>query len=204
MTELSDAIASREEHNDQQFAGLSPAERAAAETDLHMSTCDEPYIDDCGDCKRKLARIRRLVDAVRPVVEREERDRRAVELAERLRLTRLAGPEFAPYPLREEDVTAVGLARYFAVVAQQRLDRIGTPGMDPQVEGMHVLGYVREYAVVALLRAFWAVDWERADDAARSAWRALEAGEMTGEHLWEWLTEWGIDPKQLEKGTDQV
>jgi hypothetical protein len=169
VTELSDAIASREEHNDRQFAGLSPAERAAAETDLHMSTCAEPRIDDCGDCQVKLARIRRLVDAVSPVVEREERDRRAVELAERLRLTRLAGPEFAPYPLQEEEVTAVGLARYFAVVAQQRLDRIGTPGLDPQVEGMHVLGYVREYAVVALLRAFWAVDWERADDPREEA-----------------------------------
>jgi hypothetical protein len=79
VTELSDAIASRREHN-----GLSPAERAAAETDLHMSTCAEPRIDDCGDCQLKLARIRRLVDVVRPVVEREARAAERAAVRERL------------------------------------------------------------------------------------------------------------------------
>jgi hypothetical protein len=94
--------------------------------------------------------------------------------------------ELAPYPKREEDVTAEGLARYYAVLAELRLGRIGLPGNSVEAETIEVLGYVHEYA---------------ADRAARAVWRALDAGEMTGEQLWEWLTEWGIDPDRL-RGDD--
>jgi hypothetical protein len=205
VTELSDAIASRREHG-----GLSPAERAAAETDLHMSTCDEPRIDDCGDCQVKLARIRRLVDAVRPVVEREERDRRAVELAERLRLTRLAGPEFAPYPLREEDVTAEGLACHLAAQCQWLIPRMDealhqvsrTTDRDRRddkhaVWSFTMQSFVAKWAVVYLLRELPSVEGDR---LARAIWCAWSDGAHLGETVWEWLTEWGIDPERLRDG----
>jgi hypothetical protein len=105
--------------------------------------------------------------------------------------------DLASYPTREEEVTADRLARYYAVHAQRRLDRIGVPGTSVERETIEVVGYVHEYALVSLLRDFRAANEYCADRAARSIWRALDAGEMTGELLWEWLLEYGIDPEQL-------
>jgi hypothetical protein len=109
--------------------------------------------------------------------------------------------ELAPYPKREEDVTAEGLARYYAVLAERRLGRIGLPGNSVEAETIEVLGYVHEFALAGLLRSFVVADEYAADRAARAVWRALDAGEMTGEQLWEWLTGWGIDPDRL-RGAD--
>ncbi|HEX7992300.1 MAG TPA: hypothetical protein VF506_00165 [Streptosporangiaceae bacterium] len=107
--------------------------------------------------------------------------------------------ELAPYPKRAEEVTALGLARYYAVLAQQRLGRIGKPSNSVEREAIEVLGYVHEYALAALLRSFVAANTYCADRAAQAIWRAMDAGEMTGEQLWEWLTGWGIDPEQLRE-----
>lgn len=45
-----------------QYAGLTPDERALAETDLHMPVCDEPAIGDCPQCQARLVMYRRILD----------------------------------------------------------------------------------------------------------------------------------------------
>jgi hypothetical protein len=71
VTELSDALASRRGYGHDPFVGLSPVELAAAEVDLHLSTCDEPYLEDCALCQVRLARLRTLIGVVRPVIEED-------------------------------------------------------------------------------------------------------------------------------------
>jgi hypothetical protein len=51
-----------------QYAGLTAAERAAAAADMHMSTCDEPSIGDCMQCRGALRVIRRVIAAAEPVI----------------------------------------------------------------------------------------------------------------------------------------
>jgi hypothetical protein len=113
--------------------------------------------------------------------------------------------ELAPYPKREEDVTAEGLARYLAVQAQVRLGymlwarRMGDP--DPAVQVLRTQAYCAEYGLASLLRFYAADHPTNAKRAAQQIWRAWNAGDMTGEHLHRWLTEWGIDPDQI-RGDD--
>jgi hypothetical protein len=71
VTELSDALASRRGYGHDPFAGLSPVELAAAEVDLHLSTCDEPYLEDCALCQVRVAALRKLIGVVRPVIEED-------------------------------------------------------------------------------------------------------------------------------------
>jgi hypothetical protein len=115
--------------------------------------------------------------------------------------------ELAPYPKREEDVTAEGLAKHLAVQAQVRLGyllwarKAGDP--DPVVQSLRTQAYCAEYAVIWLLRFLPEVGSVFVADAvAKEIWRAWRGGDVTGEHLWEWLTEWGIDPDRLRGETD--
>jgi hypothetical protein len=115
--------------------------------------------------------------------------------------------ELAPYPKREEDVTAEGLARYLAVQAQVRLGYLlwarGAGEPDPAMQALRTQAYCAEYGLARLLRFYAADHPTNAKVAAREIWRAWQAGDMTGEHLHRWLTEWGIDPDRL-RGDDST
>lgn len=98
----------------------------------------------------------------------------------------------APYPTSAEDVTADKLARHLAVQAQRSyLKTMGAA--EPNRDAM--ARFVYEWGLVFLLREVQ----ERAgshvaDTVARGLWEAWEDGSGLGEFLWEWLTEYGIDP----------
>jgi hypothetical protein len=72
MTDLAELV---------QFTGLSEEERAAAKTDLHMSTC-RLSVWDCVACASFLRSARRQIEAVREVIRAQLLD----ELAEAGRL----------------------------------------------------------------------------------------------------------------------
>ncbi len=102
----------------------------------------------------------------------------------------------APYPTREEGVTADRLAASLAVSAQRRyLATIDAAELDHTALNL----FTKEWAVIFLLREVQ----ERAgisvaDGLARDLWEAWSDGSGLGEFLHEWLTEYGINP---ESGT---
>lgn len=101
----------------------------------------------------------------------------------------------APYPTRVEDVTAENLARHWAVCAQRNfLATQAAADLDRNL----MARFVYEWSVVFLLREVQ----ERAgshvaDTLARALWENLADGSGLGEWLWEWLTEYGIDPESV-------
>lgn len=101
----------------------------------------------------------------------------------------------APYPSSVEDVTADKFARHLAVAAQHSFrTTINAAGLDRTAMAL----FVQEWSVVYLLRELQ----ERAgvmiaDAVARDLWEAWEDGSGLGEWLWEWLTEYGIDPEAV-------
>ena len=115
--------------------------------------------------------------------------------------------KLAPYPTREQDVTADALARVMAVTGQGDNARIfptmyardnaeGTPefvAMD-LIHAMTMAGAVQSYTIVHLLRTLQEIAPDKADEVAKDVWNAWEDGGAIGEWLYEWLTEYGIDP----------
>ncbi|MCU1657043.1 MAG: hypothetical protein JWO57_1699 [Pseudonocardiales bacterium] len=112
--------------------------------------------------------------------------------------------EFAPYPEREEDVTADSIARNTAVSAFARQQLIDEYMQDNTAHGkrlyMTEIGtLVNQYGVAFLLRELAEVDKERADAAAKRLYGDWEDGASVAEWLWEWLGEYGIDPEQVNR-----
>lgn len=125
--------------------------------------------------------------------------------------------KFAPYPRDEDDVTAVSLARHMAVGAQVAHSRIfpsiyardaaegpggaekDSPAAKQAAELHHLtlVNAINEFAIVRLLRALVEHAPEQADVVAKDLWSAWEDGGATGEWIWEWLTEYGIDPEAI-------
>jgi hypothetical protein len=101
----------------------------------------------------------------------------------------------APYPTSAADVTAEGLARHLAVQAQRTNAQIMTAsGLNRDA----MARFVYEWGVTFLLREALAhLGPVAADDIARDLWEAWQDGGSPGEFLWEWLTEYGIDPEQV-------
>lgn len=64
MTELSDAIASKERYD-----VLTPAERAVAEKNPHLSFCREPELGACRRCQWELDNLREVLRLASPVIE---------------------------------------------------------------------------------------------------------------------------------------
>jgi hypothetical protein len=103
----------------------------------------------------------------------------------------------APYPTSVDDVTADKLARHLAVGAQRDL-RATMDASDVTRDAMARLVY--GWGVTFLLRELQ----ERAgvtvaDAVAQDLWEAWEDGSSLGEFLWEWLTEYGIDPEAVNR-----
>jgi hypothetical protein len=106
-----------------------------------------------------------------------------------------ATSQLAPWPTSAEDVTADKLARHLAVGAQRTL-RTTMDAPDVNRDAMARLVY--GWGVTFLLRELQ----ERsgvtiADAVAQDLWEAWEDGSSLGEFLWEWLTEYGIDPEAV-------
>jgi hypothetical protein len=112
--------------------------------------------------------------------------------------------EFAPYPQREEDVTADSIARNFAVLGHAN-HRRRFEAEDSNDRKDAVSNVVNMYGFVYLLREFAAVDKDRADAAVRDLWSAWDAGDSLGEWLWEWLkNDYGIDPEAVSHVVEQM
>jgi len=109
--------------------------------------------------------------------------------------------QLAPYPAAADQVNADNLARHLTAAAFARQPRLFRPEQTAALNQAIASAYVAEYAVAALLRALTAVAPEAADQAARDVWDAWEDGGTCGEQLWEWLTEYGIDPGSVEPYT---
>ena len=107
----------------------------------------------------------------------------------------MTGTNPAPYPTRAEDVTADNLARHIAVAAQRRFRAT----MDAaELDRTAMTLFVQEWGAVFLLREIQERSGTAvADVVARSLWEAWNDGSHLGECLWEWLTEYGIDPEAV-------
>ncbi|GGN39691.1 hypothetical protein FHR83_006663 [Actinoplanes campanulatus] len=103
----------------------------------------------------------------------------------------------APYPTCADDVTADRLAAALAVSAQRRyVATIDVPELDYTAMNL----FVKEWGVIYLLReAQERAGVDFADRLARDLWEAWADGSGLGEFLWEWLTEYGIDPKTVAR-----
>lgn len=103
----------------------------------------------------------------------------------------------APYPTSAEDVTAERLAAHLAVSAQRRyLATINAAEFDRTTMNL----FVKEWGVIYLLReAEERAGMAFADRLARDLWEAWNDGSGLGEFLYEWLTEYGIDPEQVAR-----
>jgi hypothetical protein len=106
--------------------------------------------------------------------------------------------DLAPHPTSLEETTADALARNLSVVAQAHWRR--------QVEGRtfeerfeSVTLVVNLFGVVTLLRALIEHAPGQADAVARELRADWEGASGVGEDLWQWLTEYGIDPEQVNK-----
>jgi hypothetical protein len=101
----------------------------------------------------------------------------------------------APYPIDAEDVTADGLAKHLAVSAQRRFRaNMDAPDLDRTALNL----FVKEWAVIYLLREMEErAGVKVADDVARALWESWNDGSHLGEMLWEWLTEYGINPEEV-------
>jgi sulfite reductase beta subunit-like hemoprotein len=103
----------------------------------------------------------------------------------------------APYPTSAEEVTAEKLARHLAVAAQHSF-RTTMDATEPDRAAMTV--FVHEWGIVFLLRELQErAGTHVADAVARQLWESWEDGGGLGEFLWEWLTEYGIDPEAVTR-----
>src|SRR5690349_9292303 len=103
----------------------------------------------------------------------------------------------APYPTRSEDVTADGLAKHLAVAAQRDFRATQDAA---EIDKNQMARFVYEWGIVYLLREAQERAGVRvADDLARGLWENWNDGSGLGEWLWEWLTEYGIDPEAVSK-----
>ena len=101
----------------------------------------------------------------------------------------------APYPTSADKATAEGMARHMAVQAQRSyVQFVGEAGMNRDA----MARFVYEWGVTFLLREALAhLGPVTADEIARNLWDAWNDGASPGEFLYEWLTEYGINPESI-------
>lgn len=116
--------------------------------------------------------------------------------------------KIAPYPQREEDVTADVMAAHFAAFAlmHQALVLNHLDHKNDRADYMRSIGHaVSYYGLASLLRQVKRhAGAEKADEVAKALWEAWEDGSSIGEWCWEWLTEYGIDPEAVQKAAAEV
>lgn len=114
---------------------------------------------------------------------------------------------FAPYPRREQDVTAEALYRHGLVAATVQWLREVKPFTEPGGPSDHtqhmraVESHLAQVSTLYALRALMGQaqgfpvlpDESAADHVARNLWSVYEAGDASTELLDEWLTEAGFD-----------
>jgi hypothetical protein len=107
---------------------------------------------------------------------------------------------FVPYPTRVEDVTADNMARHFTAFAQLHW-RIAMDHPDRDKARESINGYTSYYAIAYLLREQPAREGDR---VAKELWETWDSGVSVGVDLWEWLTEYGIDPERIGKVAERL
>lgn len=116
--------------------------------------------------------------------------------------------KIAPYPRREEDVTADAMAAHFAAFAlmHQALVLNHLDHENDRAEYMRSVGHtVSYYGLASLLRRVKEhAGSEKADEFATDLWLDWEDGSGIGEWCWEWLTGYGIDPEAVQKVASEV
>jgi len=141
-----------------------------------------------------------------------EAERSSARFVAREEAVQAALDALAPWPKREEDVTADALARHLAVSAQARIGQIDDLMQDGSEAGkrlyMTTIGlFVNEYGMVRALRALIDVFVDapvHADKVAQDLWRDWQDGGSIGEWLWHWLSEdYGIDPDEVTAAARQ-
>lgn len=104
----------------------------------------------------------------------------------------------APYPRTGREATADALIKYSAAfgLMHSHIALNTASASDPQFQ-KSIACSVSSFTTAHLLREISRLAPESADAIARDLWSHWEGGEL-GEWLWEWLTEYGIDPAPIE------
>ena len=111
--------------------------------------------------------------------------------------------DFAPYPTREQDVTATSLARNLTVVAQLNWQRmLDTEKSDDTRAATNLM--VNLFGIVKVLKALQSVAPATADEVARDLWSDWEDGGAVGEWLHAWLRGFGIDPERVNATASEL
>ncbi len=113
--------------------------------------------------------------------------------------------DLAPYPEREEDVTADGMARYWAAFCQlHHRMAMDHPDRDKAMKSLGMV--VAYYGVTYLLRELEErAGTRQADEVAKILWSEWAAGSGIGSDVWLWLTdEYDIDPHRINRIAAQI
>lgn len=104
--------------------------------------------------------------------------------------------DLAPYPDSDAEGAAEKLARNYSVLAQANYER-SLEGATPEIRREGMTWLLGMYSVVSLLRFLSDFHKDVADDAARELLEDLASPHCLGPQIYEWLTEYGIDPEQV-------
>lgn len=105
--------------------------------------------------------------------------------------------DLAPYPSHDAEGAADKLARNYAVLAQANFVR-SFEGATPEIRHEATSLLLGMFSVVSLLRFLSDFHRDVADDAARELLEDLAAPHCLGPQIYQWLTEYGISPEQVD------
>jgi hypothetical protein len=113
--------------------------------------------------------------------------------------------DLAPYPNSEEDATPDRLVRHLAVGAQVHWTqwRNSRHLLNEETRMLLLESAISAASALHLLRAVMKHAPESAGEVARDLWLLWEDEGGVAEALWEWLTEYGIDPEALTQSVER-
>ena len=118
--------------------------------------------------------------------------------------------DIAPYPLTEASATAEAIAKHLTAqayltsgVAFEAAREAFTPGAESDPEKVRAYGEVAarsmdQFGAVYLLRALVQHAPDKVEEVARGLWECWRDGGAMPEFLYDWLTEYGIDPGRVD------
>ncbi|GGK62102.1 hypothetical protein Sme01_04030 [Sphaerisporangium melleum] len=110
---------------------------------------------------------------------------------------KLSIEDLAPSPQRAEDATAEGLAKQYAAFAHLHF-RLGFDHPDRDKADQSMGMFTSFYSIAYLFREIKTIiGGDAADGVARNFWESLDNPHTLGPDVWSWLTEYGIDPEQI-------